>query len=52
MKKSILNFVTVIALSGALLTSCSNDDDNKNNNQLHLLLQILLTFKEKSLMAK
>ncbi|QDW19097.1 hypothetical protein [Flavobacterium sp. KBS0721] len=29
MKKSILNFVTVIALSGGLLTSCSNDDDKK-----------------------
>ncbi|KQO30016.1 hypothetical protein ASF10_05795 [Flavobacterium sp. Leaf82] len=29
MKKSILNFVTVIALSGGLLTSCSSDDDKK-----------------------
>jgi hypothetical protein len=29
MKKSILNFVTIIALSGGLLTSCSNDDDKK-----------------------
>jgi hypothetical protein len=29
MKKSILNFVTVIALSGSLLTSCSSDDDKK-----------------------
>lgn len=28
MKKSILNFVTVFALSGALLTSCSSNDDN------------------------
>ncbi|MBS7231787.1 hypothetical protein KHA90_12195 [Flavobacterium psychroterrae] len=28
MKKSILNFVTVIALSGGLLTSCSSDDNN------------------------
>jgi hypothetical protein len=27
MKKSILNFVTVIALSGVVLTSCSSDDD-------------------------
>ncbi|BFM42506.1 hypothetical protein CFS9_11470 [Flavobacterium sp. CFS9] len=29
MKKSILNFVTVIALSGGLLTSCSSSDDDK-----------------------
>ncbi|OXG04932.1 hypothetical protein BC749_10173 [Flavobacterium araucananum] len=29
MKKSILNFVTVIALSGSLFTSCSSDDENK-----------------------
>lgn len=29
MKKSILNFVTVFALSGVLLTSCSSNDDDK-----------------------
>lgn len=32
MKKSILNFVTVIALSGGLLTSCSSDDDKKSTS--------------------
>ncbi|WP_343615484.1 hypothetical protein [Flavobacterium sp.] len=29
MKKSILNLVTVVALSAGLLTSCSSDDDKK-----------------------
>ncbi|WP_456313599.1 hypothetical protein [Pseudomonas shirazensis] len=31
MKKSILKFVTVIALSGGLFTSCSSDNDNNND---------------------
>lgn len=30
MKKSILKFVTVIALSGSLFTSCSSDDNNND----------------------
>lgn len=32
MKKSILNLVTVMALTATLLTSCSSDDNNKNTS--------------------
>lgn len=45
MKKSILKFVTVIALSGSLFTSCSSDNDNNNDKPTSTFVVDAANFK-------